>query len=583
MAGLPKSAYVPPHLRKQAAAAASAAATNKADAPCVQNNTDPTSAQSATETTDKNHTLINDSSLVSKQLTSAPSTPPVQEHEKSRSVQSDKRVDSTQAVADDREAEHVPITDFPGWDAPKSEPKPCAPKTENPRWPRGPKPLQKKTVWPKNRDMKAVSTDSSSDGGISFRSDSNGDPDYDVKKLMDWNGDWLPAPEQWAARKGHTDRHFGRVIEDWMNGHDEYCDKPMEIDSHFTEEGCKELVPRYWVITKIESDSLGTFWARFTERAPSPVSDIDVMAEPPFWERYEDGVSPYSNGLVVPEANVDPADPENNMGGVDLLISATERVSRIEEKKFRAHARILARQRRPLRDVAPAGSAPEDRSIQPKSNVYFRPVKPADVEGIGAIYNHYVENTIYAPEFDGQNVQDIAEHADAIVEAGLPFLVAVARGNQPRGPKGYVSERIVGFIYLDDWHERSSIYRYTFKLELYVHPGYTSQNIGSCLLDKLLEMASTGYKARDGYEYKNDSDYLKTGPSRVIKTIILQVLKENGEKPEETSKFLKQFNFSCAGHITNMGFKFGKAIEVFMYRHTTTEYIDANARPLIAS
>ncbi|KAH7080888.1 hypothetical protein FB567DRAFT_448374 [Paraphoma chrysanthemicola] len=582
MPGLPKSAYIPPHLRKQAAAA-SAATTHEAVTPCVQKSATPTSVQSTAEITDKIHALLNDSSLVSKQLISASSTPSAQEDKKSRSVQSDERVDSTQAVADDKEAEHAPVPDFPGWDAPNPEPKPCVQKTENPRWPRGPKPLRMKTVWPKNRDMKAVSTDSSSDGGITFRSDSNGDPDYDVKKLMDWNGDWLPAPEQWAARKGHTDRHFGRVIEDWMNGHDDHCDKPMEIDSHFVQEGCKELVPRYWILPKIEQDSLGTFWIRFTERAPSPISDIDVMADPPFWERYEDGVSPYSNGLVVPEANVDPADPENNMGGVDLLISATERVNRIEQKKAKAHARMLARQRRPLRDVAPVGPALEDRSIQPKSNVYFRPVKPADVEGIGAIYNHYVENTIYAPEFEAQNTQNIAEHVDTIVTAGLPFLVAVARGNQPRGPKGYVSERIVGYIYLDDWHDRSSIYRYTFKLELYVHPGYTSQNIGSCLLDKLLEMANTGYKARDGYEYRNDFDYLKTGPSRVIKTIILQVLKENGEKQEETSKFLKQFNFSCAGHIANMGFKFGKAIDIFMYRHTTTETIDANARPLVVS
>mgnify|MGYP003624103294 CR=1 FL=1 len=230
--------------------------------------------------------------------------------------------------------------------------------------------------------MKAMSTDSSSDGGIACRSDSNGDPDYDVKKLMDWNGDWLPPPEQWAARKGHINRHFGQAIEHWINGHDDDCTKNMEIGPHFNEDGSKELVPRYWIITKIEQDSLGTFWRQFPERAPAPVSDIDLTAELPYWERYEDGTSSYLNGLIVPEASVDLSDPENHMGGFDLLICAAEKVRLIEERKTRAHARTLARQRRPLRESVPTGPPQEDRRIRPKSNVYFRPVQPADVTGI---------------------------------------------------------------------------------------------------------------------------------------------------------------------------------------------------------
>jgi len=178
-------------------------------------------------------------------------------------------------------------------------------------------------------------------------------------------------------------------------------------------------------------------------------------------------------------------------------------------------------------------------------------------------------------------VQQIGNRIDEITRNGLPYLVAVARGNQPRGPQGYVSEKIVGYISLDDYCDQSSMYRYTFELELYVHPGFLSQNIASCLLDRLLEMVNTGYNACGGYEYQNDSQYLKTGPRRVVKTIILTVLKEHGEDNEKASTFLKKFGFHCAGHIKQVGFKLGKVVDAFHYRHTTTEVIDPKSRPSV--
>jgi hypothetical protein len=94
------------------------------------------------------------------------------------------------------------------------EPKPEPPQPVNNR--------RKRHVWPKNRDMKPISDDDD-EGGVEFKSDSNGDPDYDVKKLVDWNGDWIPPPETWSARHAFTDRHFGAGIEKWINGHDASC------------------------------------------------------------------------------------------------------------------------------------------------------------------------------------------------------------------------------------------------------------------------------------------------------------------------------------------------------------------------
>jgi L-amino acid N-acyltransferase YncA len=171
------------------------------------------------------------------------------------------------------------------------------------------------------------------------------------------------------------------------------------------------------------------------------------------------------------------------------------------------------------------------------------------------------------------------DHINDIVSAGLPYLVAVARGNQPKGPQGYVSERIVGFISLDDYSDITSSYRYTYEMDLYVHPGYVCQKIAKCLLDIMLEMINTSYNARGGYEYKNDSQYLKTGLSRVVKTVVLNVHKEQGESSEKTDKFLKPFGFRLAGHIPYIGYKLDKEIDVWTYRHTTTETINKAAPP----
>jgi len=240
--------------------------------------------------------------------------------------------------------------------------------------------------------MRALPSDSSSDGGISFRSNSNGDPDYDVKKLMDWNGDWLPPPEQWSARKGHTSRHFGQGIEQWINGHGEDCTEPIKYDAAtFYEDGlCKELVPRYWLLPKIENDTLGGFWKKMPTHAPSPISDIDPLEDSPFWERYEDEPSCFINGLVVPEARVDPEDIENHdPRGADILASANDRVRAIDAAKANNRRRTLMKQNRPPRESKVIMPPMEDRRICPKSNVYFRPVQPTDVEGIAvSTVNH---------------------------------------------------------------------------------------------------------------------------------------------------------------------------------------------------
>jgi L-amino acid N-acyltransferase YncA len=507
---------------------------------------------------------------------------------------------------------------YDGWDIPRPDSPPRAPRRENPNFPRTKAPPQKHK-WIKQSDIKPQPSLSSSDGGITCNSNSNGDPHYDVKKLVDWNGDWIPPPEQWSARKGHTIRNLGSSVEQWIIGHDDICLTTIDTSSvdFIAENGvCKEIVPEYWILPRIEQMSLGEFWKLMPSRQPSALSDVSV--HPPFWERYQEGSTLFVHELPMQDARVDPSDPDNHFAGADLMSCTEVRLSLYFGARRRQERKTIVRQNRPVRDCVPTGPPLPDRRIRPKSNVYFRPVQPADVRGIAEIYNHYVDETIFANEFECRTESQIAARIDAIIAAGLPYLVAIARGNQPRGPQHYVSERIVGYAALDDYCDQSSMYRYTFELELYVHPGYLSQNIASCLLDRLLEMADTSYNAHGGYDYKNDSNYLKTGPRRVIKTIMLTVHMEHEvkEKTEDKGKhegevaarsneqiqdkkktegkeelqgkakvdaYMKSFKFFCCGHIPRIGFKLGKEVDAYFYRHVTSEEIDPHGRPTAES
>lgn len=457
-------------------------------------------------------------------------------------------------------------------------------------------------MWPKNRDIKAQPSASSSDGdgGVTFGSNSNGDPDYDVKKLMDWNGDWLPPPEQWSARKGHTARHLGSGVEQWINGHSKMCIEPIptEILELLSENGiCQEIVPKYWIVGTIEQNSLVTFWKSMPARKPPALSDVSDHL--PFWERYAVDVDYFIEGLSVPDAHVDPTDMDNVcVARYGLLATSESRVNLMRERKANAERRAIARQTRPVRESTRPATPIPDRRIIPDINIYVRPVQPADVTGIAVsakfllaqpfltimqkIYNHYVRTSIHAHEFEERGDKQIGNRIDATIKAGLPFLVAIARGNQPRGPQAYASETIVGYASLDDYCDQSSMYRYTFELELYVHPGYTSKKVASCLLDRLLEMANTGYNACGGYEYRNESEYLKTGVGRVIKTIMLTAHMEHDNEDKRVMELLRRFKFFRAGHLPYIGYKFGKVVDAHLYRHVTTETIDPSQRPTVS-
>lgn len=192
---------------------------------------------------------------------------------------------------------------------------------------------------------------------------------------------------------------------------------------------------------------------------------------------------------------------------------------------------------------------------------------------------------MHASELEEQTETQIRVWIDNIVQSGLPCLVAVSKRNQRKGPQAYVMEPIVGFTYLSDLADSSGMYRFTFELETYVHPGYLQQGIGKCLLDQIMFMSHTEYHKRGGYEYNSESEYLKNGHSRTIKTILANVHYERGydKETEWVTSYLGDFGFRKAGRLSQVGYKAGKVVDKLLFQLQTTEIIDPMSIPTMPS
>jgi hypothetical protein len=265
-----------------------------------------------------------------------------------------------------------------------------------------PEPKRKgKHVWIKTRDIPRKASTHSDDGGVDFESDSCGDVDYDVKKLMDWSGEWMPPPEDWAARKGFNPRHFRQGVEQWINGHSRDCIRPMDINSpHFT--GVlvgkdklgrntfltKNVVPRYWLHDTIDSLAPRKFWNELLDRSPAPLTDVDIFEHPPYWERWEDDLEDcYMLPLPVPEDAVNVDDPENEHHP-HAMISTADRIQKIAAFNEARRRKKEAKQNRPL-PITVYEEVESPNMLSPRANVYLRPVQltTSDVRGIMVSYD----------------------------------------------------------------------------------------------------------------------------------------------------------------------------------------------------
>jgi phosphinothricin acetyltransferase len=156
-------------------------------------------------------------------------------------------------------------------------------------------------------------------------------------------------------------------------------------------------------------------------------------------------------------------------------------------------------------------------------DVVIRAVVADDAGGIAEIYNHYIATTVITFEEEPVSAPEMARRIGDVASASLPWLVAERDG------------KVAGYAYASQWKARSA-YRFSVEVTVYVHPGSPRLGIGRRLYEELLRrLKAQGIHAAFG-------------------VIAL---------PNQASVTLhERFGFAKVAHLSEVGFKFGRWIDV---------------------
>lgn len=158
----------------------------------------------------------------------------------------------------------------------------------------------------------------------------------------------------------------------------------------------------------------------------------------------------------------------------------------------------------------------------------IRSAKESDGEAIAQIYNHYIEETVVTFEENLVSGDEMASRVRAITES-LPWLVLEE------------NEQILGYAYAGKWHGRCA-YRYSVESTVYLDSKFGGKGYGSLLYQKLLA------------DLRDQQFHI------VIGGVAL---------PNPASVALhEKFGFKKVAHYEEVGFKFGRWIDVAYWQLT---------------
>lgn len=113
------------------------------------------------------------------------------------------------------------------------------------------------------------------------------------------------------------------------------------------------------------------------------------------------------------------------------------------------------------------------------AEIRIRDAEAGDMEAVQAIYAHHVLGGCASFEETPPDARELDARREAVVAAGLPYLVAQAGG------------RVVGYCYASAYRPRAA-YRHTVEDSVYVADGLAGRGIGSALLGALIARCEAG-------------------------------------------------------------------------------------------
>ena len=164
-----------------------------------------------------------------------------------------------------------------------------------------------------------------------------------------------------------------------------------------------------------------------------------------------------------------------------------------------------------------------------QNQILVRPATAANIPAITAIYRHHVLHGLATFEIEPPDAIEMALRHAAVLELGLPWLVAEINGV------------VAGYAYASVYRARPA-YRYTVEDSVYIDKDHAGNGIGSALLPALI----------DGCE--------RAGRRQIIAVI--------GDSDNLASiRLHEKFGFTHVGTLPAVGFKFDRWVDsVLMQR-----------------
>jgi phosphinothricin acetyltransferase len=161
----------------------------------------------------------------------------------------------------------------------------------------------------------------------------------------------------------------------------------------------------------------------------------------------------------------------------------------------------------------------------------IRPVDLSDASQIAEIYNHYILTSHCTFEITPIEPGDISSRISELLDHDFPYFVSELSGE------------ISGYAYGHEYRPRAA-YRHSIEVSVYLKKGSEGQGIGSALYSKLLtEIAKQDFHA-------------------IIAGIALPNI--------PSIRLHEKFGFEKVAHFREVGFKFGKWIDVGYWQLKTS-------------
>ncbi|MCC8981969.1 GNAT family N-acetyltransferase [Bradyrhizobium acaciae] len=160
------------------------------------------------------------------------------------------------------------------------------------------------------------------------------------------------------------------------------------------------------------------------------------------------------------------------------------------------------------------------------NGVVVRDATDGDMADVQGIYAHHVLNGLATFEEVPPTVDEMRSRRNAVLAAGLPYLVAELDG------------RVAGYCYATSYRPRPA-YRHTIEDSVYVADGLHGRGIGVALLQELIARA-------------------EAGPWRQMLAVI-------GNSGNAGSIALhRRMGFQPAGTLNSVGFKLGQWVDTVL-------------------